>query len=113
MTKKISHTSGVGLTEVIVAVAIISFSLIGIVGAFNFYIKASIENADKIRAVYLLEEGVEAVRLLRDGDWTSNISTLTTYTSYYLAIVGNTWEATTTSSLIDDTFDRTFTLRDI
>lgn len=107
------NNRGIGLVEVIVSVGIIALSLIGIVGAFNFYIKAGIENTDKIRAVYLLEEGVEAVRFLRDGGWSVNIAGLSTYSPYYLALVGGSWEATTTAALIDDTFDRIFILGDV
>ncbi|MCH7580625.1 MAG: hypothetical protein IIB22_10315, partial [Chloroflexi bacterium] len=50
---KTAYDIGIVLVEVIVAVSIISFSLVGIIGAFNFYIKASIDNTDKIRETYL------------------------------------------------------------
>jgi len=111
MTK--DYSSGIGLVEVIVSVAILAFSLIGIVGGFNFYLRAGIENTDEIRALYLAEEGIEAVKFLRDGSWDANVAALATGTPYQLAIVGTTWESTTTPVLIDNLFTRTFTLDDV
>ena len=54
-----------------------------------------------IQASSLLEEGAEAVKTIRDNDWTT-ISNLTVGTTYYLSYssVTNLWSLTTTPSTI-------------
>jgi hypothetical protein len=60
----------------------------------------------------LLDEGAEALRLMRDDGWTTNIASLTVDTPYRLAW-NNAWTATTSTALIDNYFDRTFTLSSV
>jgi len=82
------------------------------ISAYNLYLKASLTNTQSIQTALLLEEGVEAVKQLRDASWTNNIAALTNDTPYYLAwdSASSTWQATTTPMLVDSYFARTFTL---
>lgn len=99
------------LVEVIVASAIIISSTVGILGIFGGLTSLSLENTPRVQAAMLLEEGAEALRLMRDAGWTSKIGTLANGTTYRFAWVNGEWRATTTPSMIDSTFDRTFTLQ--
>lgn len=105
-----SISSGMSLVEVIVGAAIISTALIAIVGVFGGLSKLSYRNTARIQAAMLAEEGVEALKTMRDAGWTSKISPLNTSgTTYRLFWTGSAWTSTTTSSaLIDNMFDRTF-----
>ena len=83
-----------------------------IVSIALYYRKAlevSQETTHHIQAGFLLEEGIEAVKSLRDDGWTSNIIPLNAGTAYYLTWNGSKWAATTTSAQIENTFWRTAT----
>lgn len=97
------------LVEVIVGAAIIGTAMVAIVGIFGGLSKLSYRNTARIQATMLAEEGIEALKTMRDAGWTSNISSLNTSgTTYRLFWSGSAWKATTSSSLIDNMFDRTF-----
>ncbi len=109
-TKYKKRMRGIGLVEVLVGAAIISFVLIGSVSVLQLYAVASRANIEKTQAAYLLEEGVEAVRSLRDESWLSNIALLTESMPYYLVFESGKWKATTTRLLFDSRFERRFRL---
>ncbi len=100
---------GISLVEVVIGTALILLALTGMVSAYSFYLKAGLKNTDHLKSVFLLQEGVEAVTLLRDDTW-SNLSSLATGTPYYLSWNGTKWVGTTTATLIDTVFTRTVTL---
>lgn len=100
---------GFSLVEVVIGVSLILLSLAGLVSAYSFYLKAGLRNTDTLKAAFLLQEGVEAVTLLRDDGW-SNLSSLTSGASHYLSWNGTKWVATTTAAQIDASFTRVFTL---
>lgn len=104
--------AGISLVEVVIGTALILLSLVGLTGAYSFYLKAGLKNTDTLKAAFLLQEGVEAVTLLRDDAW-SNLSPLTPGVSYYLSWNGTTWVATTAEALIDGAFRRTVILDDV
>ncbi len=104
---------GISLVEVIVAAAIIGSAVLSTMGVYANLSKLSYQNMPKIQANYLAEEGIEAVRTLRDAGWSSKISKLSTTTAYSLYWNGTNWTATTTSALIDNLFSRAFTLSDV
>jgi len=103
---------GFSLVEVVIGTALIALALVGLAGAFSFYLKVGLKNTDALKGAFLAEEGVEAVTLLRDASW-SNLSLLATGTPYYLSWNGSAWVATTTPALIDGIFTRTITLGDL
>jgi hypothetical protein len=83
------------------------------VNAYSFFIRAEKSNVFRVKSIYLLEEGVEASRYLRDKGWTANILPLSTTTQYYLyfsTLNGTgTWQTTTTAQLYDGIFSRKVT----
>ncbi len=64
---------GFSIIELIVALAVIATAIVGVYGALALAVRASTKAADRTQAAFLLEEGFEAVRRLRDLDWTNNI----------------------------------------
>ena len=100
---------GISLVEVVVGTALILLSLTGLTTAYSFYLKAGLRNTNHLKSALLLQEGVEAVTLMRDGAW-SNLSTLTIGTAYHLSWNGSMWVATTTPQIVDSVFTRTVKL---
>jgi len=107
------NSNGIGLIEIIIGTSIISLSMVGLIAAFNLFIRAGLANTNKIQAIYLLEESSEAFRHMRDSGWTININSLSKSTPYYLSLESSSWVATTTTALIDGVFDRTITIYDV
>jgi hypothetical protein len=99
------------LIEIVIGGALILLSLVGLIGAYTFYLNAGLRSADTLKASFLLQEGVEAVTLMRDASW-SNLSSLSSGMSYYLAWNGSTWVSTTTATTTDG-FTRIFWLDDV
>ncbi|MBX4189126.1 prepilin-type N-terminal cleavage/methylation domain-containing protein [Candidatus Parcubacteria bacterium] len=97
---------GISLVEVLVATSIILVALMALIGTFNLYVKIALGNAASAEAAYLAEEGVEAMKLIRDSSWSTNIAPLTVATDYFLTFQSSTWKATTTYALIDSRFER-------
>ena len=108
-----AESRGFVLVEAIVAVSVVSVVLLSLSGVAIFLSRASSNNTAKIQAAFLAEEGIEAVRILRDNGWSLKIASLDPDTAYYLAYVGGTWNATTDVTLIDSTFERTFVLENV
>lgn len=105
--------TGFGLVEILVG----SSMLVVILLSFSFFYKEVLELTTRTTALvqsnYLLDEGMEAAKLMRDSGWDTNIAAVSTSTKYHLAFSGNLWISTTTSSLIDNVYDRTITFDDV
>lgn len=90
----------------LIGAAVLSVSLLGISSFFQSALHASDVTQSVFQGDYLLEEGVEAVKLLRDGGYTSNITTLSTTTPTYLSWGGAKWATSSVNTLIDGRFER-------
>lgn len=97
---------GISLVEVVISTAIILFFLTALIGVHNIYLRIGLTNSSAIKAAFLAEEGVEAVRFLRDASWEDNIEVLDLDTDYFLAFSSNAWALTTDNVYIDDTLER-------
>ena len=106
---------GFGLVEILIASAVLSASLIVLIATTQISLRLTKESLERTQAGFLAEEAVEAVRILRDTSWTSNIAPQTSETTYYLnfATTTNVWSLGTTSSLVYGMFTRTVTLSDV
>ncbi|MEK7087657.1 MAG: hypothetical protein AAB891_00015, partial [Patescibacteria group bacterium] len=93
--------------EIIVGTALILLSLVGLITAYSFYLKAGLKNTNNLKAAFLLQEGVEAATLIRDGGW-NTLASFATGTPYHLSWNGTAWVATATPMLIDGALYRTF-----
>lgn len=114
MLFKTNLKSGSGMVEILVAIFIFSIVLGSLITASNQYLTGAGDNLKYAKAAYIAEEGVEAVKIIRDTSW-ATITALSNNTNYYLywntsSSTNNTWYATTTSSLVDSSFTRTFQL---
>lgn len=99
--------------EVAVAAAIISVALFALIGALQKTLAVADLSVKNIQAAFLLEEGMEALRSLRDGGWSAKIAPLSTSTSYYFYFNAAGWQATTTNIYVDGVFERSFSLADV
>ncbi len=106
MKKHLCLQKGITLVEVLVATAIILSFLIALISVHNTYLRSSFSNLDQIKATYLAEEGIEAIKGLRDTSWTTNIAPLVNDTSYYLVFAGSQWATSTVPTLIDSKYTR-------
>lgn len=108
MKKK--YTTGLSLVEVLIASAIIATSVASIIGAYGGLTSLSIKNTPFVQAAMLLEEGAEAVKMMRDSGWTTNIGNKTNGVPYGFTWSSATgWRATSSVPLVDNFFYRTVT----
>jgi type II secretory pathway pseudopilin PulG len=109
--KKIIYNKGFLMVEVIVVISIISISMIASMAVAQKSIYVSRQAVHATEAAFLLEEGAEAVRILRDNDW-ANISGLTAGANYYPTFSGGTWTLSSTPNTVD-IFTRTVSIADV
>lgn len=111
--KKENFKKGMMLAEILVAVFIFSITLSVLININNFYLTSVSSSLKSVKAAYLAEEGMEAVRIIRDTDF-SHFINLNERENYYLHFINSassTWEATSSiSSKNTDGIDRWFVL---
>ncbi len=101
------ESSGFGLVETIVGAAIMGLVLISLGEIGRFTLRVVDEASLKLRAAFLAEEGVEAVRAIRDTGWSANIAPLPLGQDYYLRFSGGIWILDPMSQpKVDNIFDR-------
>ncbi len=100
MNSFLKTQKGFFLIEVVVATAITGAVVIFLLGLVQDTVEISAISLEKTQAGYLLEEGGEAIKTIRDDAWT-NISSLANSTNYYLSWDGLEWSLSTTPSSID------------
>lgn len=107
---KISRNKGFTLVEVVIGVSIISMMLVGVSQAYFLYLRNTYLLTERIQGAFLAEEGIEALKAIRDFSWSQSFATYSTTTDYYLFwnLAGTLWQATTVPQVIDGTFYRTF-----
>jgi hypothetical protein len=106
------YQKGISIVEVIIASAIISVSMISITNVYGNFLTLSLANTEKVQSVLLLDEGVEAIKTMRNYSW-SSVASSTVGTTYYLTWQNSRWQSTTTPNTIDNKFIRTFTLSNV
>ncbi|MBU1557539.1 prepilin-type N-terminal cleavage/methylation domain-containing protein [Patescibacteria group bacterium] len=103
---------GISLIEVLIGLSILLVSLVSVISTYNFFLKVANNNTEVIKAEFLLEEGIESIRFVRDKSW-SDFSNIPVDTSHYLAFQGNSWSSTTTDPYIDGFFERSYILNNV
>ena len=109
MRSKIKN--GFGLLEIVIAVAIIGGTIFSLAYVFLISNKLEARASNQIRANFLAEEGLEALRFLRDKSWSINLAGLNAATTYYLSFnaSNSSWNVTTSNpGLIDGLYARSF-----
>ena len=102
---------GFMVVEVLVAVSIITVSVLAAMTVAQKSIYVSRQAFHTTQAGFLLEEGAEGFRILRDNAWT-NISSLIVGTNYYPTFSGNTWTLSQTANTVG-IFTRTLSLASV
>jgi len=92
---KSSLQSGFGLIEVVIVTAIVIVALSAFLQTGVFSIRLLRGQTESLTATMLAQEGMEAVRAVRDESWTNNIAALTNATTYYPVIINSKWTLTT------------------
>ena len=105
--------AGFSLVEALVAIGIATVVLVSLLVAFQSFLRAALDLPTRVKASYLAEEGLEALRIIRDQSWASSLGTLTVGNTYYLAFTGVVWQTTTTPQYIDGRFLRSFTISSV
>ncbi len=102
---------GLSLVELLVGASILSIFIVSLVVVFQNLLVRSFNSVERVQASYLLEEGIEAVKALRDENWDENIDGLTFGDTYYLDYVSGLWiPVSSQPEFIDGVFDRSFIL---
>ena len=103
-----NKNSGISIIEVIISVSIILTVGVSFAGGLSKSLYISNKALQVSQASWLLEDSAEAIKTIRDTNW-SNISGLTPNVSYYLVFDTNnsTWSLTQTNpGPIDGVFVR-------
>lgn len=107
---------GFGLVEIVIASAIISVSIFSLSAMAVIGSRLQSQSLEKIRANFLAEEGIEAMRFLRDKSWNTNLAPLNPGTNYYLSFASSTsrWSVGSVAvPRIDSFFERTITVESV
>ena len=107
---------GFGLLEIVIAASIISGTIFSLSYVFLISNKLAAASSNKVRASFLAEEGLEALRVLRDTSWSANIAGLSAGTNYYLSFntVTSAWSISTSNpGYIDNLFTSTITIENV
>jgi prepilin-type N-terminal cleavage/methylation domain len=101
-----AHRQGMSLVEVVVASTIITVFVVALIGVYNLHLKSIFAAPRQVKASFLNEEGVEAVKYLRNLSWGTHINPLSLETEYFLVWQNNRYELTTTNTYVDSLFER-------
>jgi Tfp pilus assembly protein PilV len=105
---KNKNSYGFALVEIMICCAILSTITIALLSYAQKGLELSNLSLRQTQAIYLLEEGAEAIKTFRDDNWT-NISSLTLDTNYYFTYdtSSGVWSLSQTPSMINGMFTRT------
>lgn len=104
------RNQGFSVVEILVAAGVFVTAVSVFLFAFGFLDDLSDRATERARAALLLEEGAEAVLLLRDQGWDTYIDALTEGDSYHLYYSGSTYATSQSEQLIFNTYFRTITV---
>ena len=93
----LSSKGGFGLIEIVIATAIASLFLFGLLQTYTLAVKLLRNERELFEATLLADEALEAVRAMRDESWESAIAPLTNAAAYYPVIQNGKWQLATTA----------------
>jgi hypothetical protein len=103
---------GFSLAEAVVAVSLCLVVLLSLFGVWTMVLSYSLSGTARVQATYLLEEGVEVMRILRDDGWSTNIAPINSEEDFYLEFDGSSWNISDTNQFVDAIFERKVVLAD-
>lgn len=107
------QSRGFWLIESVVGSAVVVIVTTAVLLTFSSGLKLATRNSQTVRADFLLAEGMEAARILRDNGWQKSLGAWPSGTTYRLAFAGNTWATTTNNIFIDGLYDRTIVVTNV
>ncbi|MBI2109066.1 MAG: prepilin-type N-terminal cleavage/methylation domain-containing protein [Parcubacteria group bacterium] len=113
---KLQAKNGFGLIEILVASAILSASLVTLTASSQIAFRLMKESLERTQAGFLVEEGVEVTRILRDDAWSLNIAPVPTGVEMYFVFASstNTWTLESAAPpLIENLFTRRVVFDDV
>ncbi len=112
--KIFNQKSGIGLVEVVVGAGILSVAGVTLFLTYGLYVQRASVAPRPIQASFLLDEGMEVMRLTRDQNWNSilGLQVGTNYTPSFNAST-SAWSLTTTISPVDNIFYRTIQVANV
>jgi Tfp pilus assembly protein PilV len=109
--RKIFNNQGFMMVEILIVASIISVSVLAFMAVAQKSIYLSRQSLHTAQAIFLLEEGAEATRIVRDNAWT-NITALTPGATYYPTFSAGTWTLSSTPNTVD-MFTRTVDIENV
>ena len=100
---------GFSLMEIIVVIAIMLVIIVSVSQVFPRLVSSFRMVTPSVKASYLLEEGAEVAKIFGVESWIKNISPLQNSVPYRIAFDKQNvkWATTSSTDLIDKTYDRT------
>jgi len=105
------RSGGFSIVEILLACSIILFSIFAVMVLAKKSSQLAREALDQTAGSLVLEEGAEAVKVVRDNGW-ANITALSNGTTYYPTFSGGTWTLST-SAATAGIFTRTVVFSDV
>lgn len=109
--KKFKREAGFLMAEVLVAASIMTVSTLAAMYITQKSVEVSNGAVRASQAAFLLEEGAEVVRILRDNGW-SNITSLTAGSTYYPLYSSGSWTLSGTPNTVG-VFTRTVSISNV
>ncbi len=104
---------GMTLVEAVVGISLFALVITGLAGAYFYYLRNVFKLTQTIQGSYLAEEGIEAIRSMRDNGWSASFNVYVPGTTYYFEWSGSKWLATTVPTTTDGIFYRKFTVETV
>jgi len=102
---------GFSIIEIIVACAIFLGTMAAFITASDILRDLDSRVEDKTHASLLIEEGAEAILLLRDLDWANNLAVVTLDSTYWLYWDGDSYELSEVAVAVAGKYWRQVTFR--
>ena len=107
---KMLNKRGFSVVEIIIAAAIFTLTVGAFVLASEVLRELAANNVERTEAALLLEEGAEAMLILRDFSWEANVAILETDSLYYLYWDGSSYQMSEEEVVINQSYLRRVTL---
>lgn len=114
--KYLEKNKGIGLVEILIVTAVLGVGLLAVISFLIYSRGVTFQVARTVEATSIAEEGIEAVRVMRDDGWTTNIATLDAGTpaTYYPVVSADKWTLTTTDpGPINNLYTRTVVVEQV
>lgn len=101
------------MLELVIAVSVITVFITAVAYSYSVILRLAFNNTFNIKAAFILEETVEAVKFLKTANWDENIAVLDAEEDYFLHFDGSNWQVVSDNVFIDDIFERKFSLENV